>query len=260
MPGAIGSTLGSLGGTLGNLGFSNAATTLGNWGNWFSPTAAAAGPSDGGILPSGTGPMTPPGVDPTAVGPAYPPAGTPASPFVGPAAGNPPNVQIPSDTGPATAADQPEQSWWRQAIQALTGKEVGKGGGGAALTDVGNLADQIQRYMIMRRLQDPSQVLKQSQVLGRGLSKGLKRDVGAATGQEMAEAGLAGAPGLYSQAVASALAPYRFQEQQNALQQYLEAMRLSGAMYPGEGGMYGPSGGYGQYPGEQSQQAQSSPS
>jgi hypothetical protein len=170
-------------------------------------------------------------------------------------------VQIPSDTGPATtAAGQPEQSWWRQAIQALTGKEVGKGGGGAALTGVGNLADQIQRYMIMRRLQDPSQVLKQSQVLGRGLSKGLKRDVGAAVGQEMAQAGLAGAPNLYAQAVTSALAPYRFQEQQNALQQYLEAMRLSEGAYPGEGGMYGPYGGYGRYPGEEQAQQQSSPS
>ena len=260
MPGAVGSALGSLGGTLGNMGFSNAATTLGNWGNWISPTAAAAGPSDT-LLPPNTGPTTPAGEPPSAVGPAYPiPSSIPSNyaPPAGPAAGNPANVQLPSDAT-AGAAGQPDQSWLSKIITAVTGKEPSKGGTGAFIGDVGNLSDAIQRYMIQRRLQDPSQVLKQSQILSRGLSKGLKRDVGAATGQEMAAAGLAGAPNLYAQAVTSALAPYRFQEQENALREYLAAMGLSEEAYPGQGGMYGPYGGYGQYPGEQQQTAAASP-
>jgi len=168
-------------------------------------------------------------------------------------------VQLPSDAT-AAAAGQPDQSSWiSKIITAITGKEPSKGGTGAFIGDVGNLSDAIQRYMIQRRLQDPSQVLKQSQVLSRGLSKGLKRDVAASVGQEMAGAGLAGAPNLYAQAVTSALAPYRFQEQQNALQQYLAAMGLSEGAYPGQGGMYGPYGGYGRYPGEEQQTAAASP-
>jgi hypothetical protein len=114
--------------------------------------------------------------------------------------------------------------------------------------------------MVQRSLQNPADVLKNSQVLSGGLSKALKRNVGAATGQEMAAAGLAGAPGLYSQAVASALAPYRYQQQQDALKEYLAAMQESMGAYPGTGGLYGPYGGYGSYPGEEQQNAQATPS
>jgi len=151
------------------------------------------------------------------------------------------------------------QPWYAQVIQALTGKELGKGGGGAMLGTAGNLAEAINRWMVQQRLADPSQVLKQSQMLSRGLSKGLKRDVKATVGQEMAAAGLAGAPNLYAQAVTSALAPYRYQQQQDALKEYLAAMGESMGAYPGTGGLYGPYGGYGGYPGEEQQQQQMTP-
>jgi len=180
----------------------------------------------------------------------------------GPASGNPSNLQLPPSVGPAdstAAGPGADQSWLSKVIQQVTGKAPDKGGTGAFMTDIGNLGQAIQRFMIQRQLQNPQDLLKNSQVLSRGLSKGLKRDVGAATGQEMAAAGLAGAPNLYAQAVTSALAPYRYQEQQNALQQYLAAMGLADRMYPGEGGMYGPYGGYGQYPGEAEADKQASP-
>jgi hypothetical protein len=277
MPQAISGALGSAGSFL-----SSVPSTVANY---FSPTAAAAGPSDMSAYPT-------PGiystVDPTTGGAgAMPPSLTPPSPsptsdtgnwFAGTPAAAPASVgglsapPVPSPTDPTggagtagaagpvaavgpsafgTAQDpnapptDGQSSWWRDAIKAITGKEVGKGGGGAALADVGNLSEAIQRFMVQRTLQNPSDVLKQSQILSRGLSKGLKRNIGAATGQEMANAGLAGAPGLYSQAVASALAPYRYQQQQKALQDYLAAMQESAAAYPG-----GPQGGYGSYPGE----------
>jgi hypothetical protein len=151
-------------------------------------------------------------------------------------------------------------SWLSQIISAVTGKDPSKGGTGAFIGDVGNIGEAIQRYMVQQQLQNPSDILKKSQVLSGGLSKALKRNIGAATGQEMANAGLAGAPGLYAQSVASALAPYRYQQQQDALKDYLAAMQESMGAYPGTGGLYGPYGGYGAYPGEQQQTAAASPS
>ena len=238
-------------------------------GDWFSGTPAAAPDSVGGLSAPGAGApfitasSLPSTLPPTSIVPADGGTTGPMASVTGPA-GAPTTAVATTPSGFGTAQDPnmpaaEGQPWWKQAIQAITGKEVGKGGGGAALSLAGNLADAIQRYMIQRRLQDPSQVLKQSQILSRGLSKGLKRDIGAATGQEMAEAGLAGAPGLYSQAVASALAPYRYQQQQDALREYLAAMGESMGAYPGSGGMYGPYGGYGGYPGEEQQQQQATP-
>jgi len=156
---------------------------------------------------------------------------------------------VPETTDPATGTplaksigDPAVESkpWYAQVIESLTGKPLGQGGGGAAITGLGNLVEGINRWQMQQRLADPRQVLKQSQILSGGLSKALKRDVAAATGQEMAQAGLAGAPGLYSQAVASALAPIRARQQEMALQEYLSAMNEAGGMY----------GGYGQYPGQ----------
>jgi len=246
----------SIGGVISNIPY-DVSNIGSNIAGWFSPTAAAAGPSDA----AGGGMAAPAPALTSAAGPSGPetPEQVMGAPGTATTASGAPYSSASAPAAVAAGAGQPEQSWWRQAIESLTGKKVGEGGGGAALTMAGNLGDAVQRYMIMRRLQDPSQVLKQSQVLSRGLSKGLKRGVAATVGQEMAQAGLAGAPNLYAQAVTSALAPYRFQEQQNALQQYLEAMRLSEGAYPGEGGMYGPYGGYGRYPGEEEAQKQASP-
>lgn len=285
MPQAISGALGSAGSFLSGLPSTVA--------NYFSPTAAAAGPSDTSSYPT-------PGiystVDPTTGGAGAMPAPSitlppPAGPtsdtgswFAGTPAAAPASIgglsapPVPDPTGAAgtagaagpvaavgpsvfgTAKDPnapptDQQSWWQQAIQALTGKPADKGGMGIALGTAGNLAEAIQRWAMQRELQNPKDVLKQSQVLSGGLSKALKRNIGAATGQEMAEAGLAGAPGLYSQAVASALAPYRYQQQQDALKEYLAAMSESMGAYPGTGGLYGPQGGYGSYPGEEQQTA-----
>jgi hypothetical protein len=163
---------------------------------------------------------------------------------------------------PTTAPGGPasdQTSLISRIITAITGKDPSKGGTGAFIGDVGNIGEALQRFMMQRTLQNPQELLKQSQQLSGGLSKALKRNVGAATGQEMANAGLAGAPGLYSQAVASALAPYRYQQQQDALKEYLAAIEESMGAYPGTGGQYGPYGGYGSYPGEEQQNAQASP-
>jgi len=229
----------SIGGAISNIPY-DVSNIGSNIAGWFSPTAAAAGPSDAGggmaapapALTSSAGPSGPetpeqvmgaPGIATTASGAPYSSASAPAAAPAG--------------------AGQPEQSWWRQAIESLTGKKVGEGGGGAAIGMAGNLAQAIQRWQLQRTLQDPSQVAANILKMQRPLSKALKRNVGAATGQEMAAAGLAGAPGLYSQAVASALAPYQQKQQEMAMQAYFDAMRESMGAYP--------FGGYGGYPGEE---------
>ena len=144
-----------------------------------------------------------------------------------------PNIPTDVQQSPAGAAAAPgtwsgptpdAQPWWKQAIQSLTGKPVGQGGGGAALSDVGNLSEAIQRFMVQRTLQNPADVLKNSQVLSGGLSK--------------------------------ALAPYRYRQQQQALQDYLAAMHESMGAYPGTSDLFGP-GGYGSYPSESSTSAAS---
>lgn len=271
-----------LGGATGTLG-----SMASGAGNWLAGSAPAAGGMAGtGLdIPANLGAGTT-GLDgstgdgTTAVGPYAPTpslappataagssiAGTP--PFPGPPSPVAANWYTdPANTGTGTPGGVPGTQftdpaadgtpWWQKAIQAITGKPAGQGGLGASILTAGNLAEAIQRWQMQRRLQDPSQVLAQSQKLAGGLSKGLKRSVGAATGQEMAAAGLAGAPGLYSQAVATALAPYRYQQQQDALKEYLASMQEAMAEYPGSGGLFGP-GGYGSYPGEDKSSSASS--
>ena len=193
----------------------------------YPSLASGAGGAGGGGAPFGN--ITPPALD---------------------ASGNP----IPPTPGGASP------NWLSQIISAVTGKDPSKGGTGAFLGDVGNIGEAVQRYMMMQHLQNPADVAAGAAGLYQPMSKALKRAVTAPVTAAAQETGQINAPAIYSQSVASALAPYQYQMQENALREYLASMQESMGAYPGTGGLYGPYGGYGSYPGEQQQQAQAAPS
>lgn len=290
MPQAIGGALGSAGSFLGSL-----PSTVSNW---FSPSVAAGIPSDTSVAAGVTGtPAGAPGAFPSPGLPPVDLASGMPAPLTAPSSA--PNLSLlPTDgsSGGGMAAPAPDllsgaggtgggapfgnitppavdasgnpiaptpggasPSWISQIISAVTGKDPSKGGTAAFIGDAGNIGEAIQRFMVQRSLQNPADVLKNSQVLSGGLSKALKRGIEAPVTAAAQETGQINAPGLYSQSVATALAPYRYQQQQDALKEYLAAMQESMGAYPGTGGLYGPYGGYGSYPGEQQQTAAASP-
>lgn len=101
-----------------------------------------------------------------------------------------------------------------------------------------DLYQAYQKYQLQQTLQDPSQVSKNASKLFTGLSPALTRGLNRQVDAEMQERGLTGAPGLYSEALAEAKAPYIYQGEQAALQEYLQSIGLSEGMY-NQGGPLG---------------------
>ena len=141
----------------------------------------------------------------------------------------------------ATAIGDPEsQSRVAQVLQALG--LGGKGGMAAGVGGIGNLVENLVRWQTMRTLQNPAALASGAQQMYRPMSKALKRNIINPVTAAAQETGQINAPGLYSQSVATALAPYQYQMQMKALEDYIEALRASGGAYP-EGGVQ--LGGYG---------------
>lgn len=103
---------------------------------------------------------------------------------------------------------------------------------------VAQALEMYQRYKMQRSLQNPNyvagQIAKLEQPLSKNLVSGITKQV---EGQAM-ERGLGGAPGLFHQALAEALAPYTFAEQNQAAQEYFDALGYADQEYP-QGGGYG---------------------
>jgi hypothetical protein len=138
----------------------------------------------------------------------------------------------------ATSMGDPASQGW--ASQFL--KSLGTGKGGTTIGGIGNLVEAITRWNAMRTLQNPSALASGAGRMYQPMSKAFKRAIISPVTAAAQETGQINAPGLYSQSVATALAPYQYQMQMNALNDYIEALRASGSAYP-VGGV--PSGGYG---------------
>ncbi len=103
---------------------------------------------------------------------------------------------------------------------------------GGILKAIATSVEAYQRYQQQQDLQDPNWVANQIRKLQQPLSANLKNAVGNQVQAQAQEAGLSGAPGLFQTALAQALAPYQFQEQQNAEQAFFNAEGASDRAYP----------------------------
>ena len=152
-----------------------------------------------------------------------------------------PAVSTALASNPATAGISPSQV-----------TSVGPAGGAAPATGVtdpaasplamlGAIAQALEmykRFELQSNLQNPSWVAGQVGRLYTPLSGALRNEVTAQTQAGAQESGLGGAPGLFRQSLAQALAPYQFEQQQNAINEYLSSIAEAEQAYP-LGGGYG---------------------
>jgi hypothetical protein len=170
-------------------------------------------------IPSPASVLNNPAAAPTNYSPLNPPAGAP-----------PAGTQ--ASSGGTTGTDP---SLWQSAINYVKAHPLQALGFGA---DIGQ---GIQRWMLQRTLSDPNALMGGASKLFQGMSKALKRNVIGPVRAEAQETGQINAPGLYAQAVASAVGPYQYQMQMQALADYIDALRAAGQPYPWGGG-YGVGG------------------
>jgi len=260
MPSAIGSGLGYMGGALSNLGFPNAATAFGNAGNWFSnpglPSVVSA-PTDVPIPNSYSGPAP---IVPTA-GSISPPgtvfSGEPGAGVPMPAPGSaeaPENVMAPGSVGgtssapysPANAPAAPSAapsllerilgSLFPGKAAASTGTAGGTGADdwtkyiGPTLGLIGTGTTDILKFIQQRNLMN--NLGQQATALNRRMNPALVRNVTGPVKATLQETGNINSPYLTSQAIATALAPYAFDQNLADLQAVLEANRLAEGLYP----------------------------
>lgn len=248
MPSSIGSALGSVGSALGGL--------FGGGGAAGVPAQAAEAAAS--ALPT-TAPSLPPSWDPSQPAPGIgwgtstgvgAPASTtgidPTSLASGLASAylDPTNAAaINAGAGGTTAAAPTD--WMTTIGNWLKGDVTGaKGAFGTpiqALGTAGSIMEAINRWQLQQTLQNPAALTKGAAGLYQPMSKALKRSIIAPVTAQAQETGQINAPGLYSQSVASALAPYQYQMQMQALRDYMTALAESGGAYP-QGGLYGPGG------------------
>jgi hypothetical protein len=109
------------------------------------------------------------------------------------------------------------------------------------LGGLGNLVESIMRWNTMRTLANPSALASGASQLYQPMSAAMKRAIINPVTAAAQETGQINAPGLYSQSVATALAPYQYQMQEDALREYIAALTASGGAYP-QGGLFGAGG------------------
>jgi hypothetical protein len=103
---------------------------------------------------------------------------------------------------------------------------------GLLLSSIGKAIDSYQKYQLQQNLQNPNYIKAQIAKLQQPLSASLQNAVGAQTQAQMQEAGLGEAPGLFKQALAQALAPYQYNQEQQAASEYENSIRTSQAEDP----------------------------
>jgi len=102
----------------------------------------------------------------------------------------------------------------------------------AALGAIAQALEMYKRFELQSNLQNPSWVAGQVGRLQQPLSGALRNAVTAQTQAGAQESGLGQAPGLFRQSLAQALAPYMYEEQQNAINEYLASIGESMEAYP----------------------------
>lgn len=106
------------------------------------------------------------------------------------------------------------------------------GAGGIGNILAGNKRNQVlnqqltNQQQLMNLVNNPTQLATNAAALQRPLSAGLTSSVGNAVQGYLAERGLSQSPGIASETLAQGLAPYQLQEQQMAMQSYLQSLGL----------------------------------
>ena len=163
------------------------------------------------------------------------------------AAGNlPATTIVPDDAGfidPTTGIASPAPGTIANTIGPGTPPPVGAGGTAAPAAPGPNLLGAVaqalemyQRYKMQQNLQNPNYVAGQIAKLQQPLSKNLVSGITKQVEAQAQERGLGGAPGLFQQALGEALAPYTFAEQNQAAQEYFDALGFANQEYPQVGG------------------------
>lgn len=157
--------------------------------------------------------------------------GTSAAPF-SPAAGDP-------SAGPDPTFLQELENFFGVGSGAGTSGAGGQGGAAAGATNkgglgaggwinlAGGLMSAINKWMVQRTLQNPAALASAASKLARPLGAQARNRITAPVTAAAMETSGVNAPLLYSQAIASALAPYQFQNEQNALEREIAALTAS---------------------------------
>lgn len=234
--GSFGSILGSLGSSVGSL-FSG--------GGFQSPVSSIPSVDNPGVPNTGVPAIAAagdPGASIGAVGsPSGMTVGTPDA-FGGGSAGVAPVSGIggaaPGSTftpAPAAPPQTPDPSLL-QELEAFFNPQGGSaaaGGGGAGgkgmglggwINMGGSLLSALNKYLVQRTLQNPAQLAAAANKLAIPMGAQARNRILAPVRAEAMETSGVNAPLLYSQALASALAPYQYQNEQRALQEEIAAL------------------------------------
>lgn len=111
----------------------------------------------------------------------------------------------------------------------------------SSLGTIGGVMEAINRWQNQARLQNPAALAAGAAKMYQPMSKALRRAVIGPVTAAAQETGQINAPGLYSQSVATALAPIQARMQMAALENYIRALQDSEYAYP-QGGIMGSQG------------------
>jgi hypothetical protein len=130
------------------------------------------------------------------------------------------------------------------ALSSVAGSFGGGGGAGTGLLDLAGLGmmgggllqnimaakqQQDKLNLVKSYINDPSKLAAASAKLQQPLSQGLTTDVQRQVDANMAQRGLGSSPAIMADVSAQALAPYYLQQQQNAMNAFLQTLGQYGA-------------------------------
>lgn len=109
---------------------------------------------------------------------------------------------------------------------------------GSIIGGSGSMLQGLERFLTARTLANPNALMGGASKLFQGMSKAAKRAIIGPVTAAAQETGQINAPGLYAQSVATALGPYQYQMQMQALEDYIRSLGEAGYLMGGEGPVY----------------------
>lgn len=257
MSSIIGQAMQSAGPSLGAIGSSIGSGISSIFGSGAPTPPTDTAFSAGGLSSSGDPGYVSPAATSSAFGTPAPtpadvmsPSGIAGAPYSPVTPNTPESIMNPGNVGGTatapyspTAADPsaPDATLWQEIQNFFGGGAAGTGaatgaGGAAAKGGLGlggwlglggNLMEMLNRYLVQRTLQNPAALTSAASKLAIPMgAQARNRILGPVEAQAMESSGV-NAPLLYSQAMASALAPFQYQNEQRALQEEIAALTAS---------------------------------
>ena len=138
-----------------------------------------------------------------------------------------------------------DQSWWKTLLFGSPADPGGKGGGWPGLLSAKGMqgiaggSTDLLKYLQQRSLLNPNDINKAARQMAQNQKNMLRKSIFPAITATGQETGQINAPYLMNQAYTTAAAPIVAQINSAAYQQWLEANRLAGGMYPDTGALGG---------------------